>query len=547
MSRLIVIFLCLFTSSTASAVIARTYCVDDTSDGAANGADCEATCVGDNDCSFRDAITAANANPIGDEINLTNVSGTIALTSALPIITEAVDIFGPGADQLTIDADGGNRRVLNFDSGGNSKTFLIDSLTVTGSMFTGTGAGIRVDATDSLTVEDSVVTLNTASVGGGGIDFRGDTLTVRNSTISDNTANGAGSGGIGVFDTSGATILIENSTISGNTTNFDTGGGLNIKGSGVTVDVDIVNSTITGNSAVNNGGGMFFINADTNLYNVTLVGNSSEKGDGGGISFGGSIAVTLTMANTIIANNIDEEVDEDVDGPAADCKDEGTTTTLISNDYNLIEDVTGCIFGGTTTNHISSQDPLLEATLADNGGPTLTRGPLKGSPIIDAGNPSGCKDQTTTDLTVDQRGSLSPQDGNNDGTSVCDIGAFEVGPCGDGAVDTTEECDNGASNSDSEADACRTSCVNPSCGDNVVDAGEDCDDGNVTAGDGCAVDCTNESGGSSSCGDGFVDSGEQCDDGNTEDGDGCAADCTDEAESTGTGAVSSGGCSLIRH
>ena len=40
-----------------------------------------------------------------------------------------------------------------------------------------------------------------------------------------------------------------------------------------------------------------------------------------------------------------------------------------------------------------------------------------------------------------------------------------------------EECDNGSSNSDTDADACRMDCSFPSCGDGVKDRGEACDDG----------------------------------------------------------------------
>jgi hypothetical protein len=48
-------------------------------------------------------------------------------------------------------------------------------------------------------------------------------------------------------------------------------------------------------------------------------------------------------------------------------------------------------------------------------------------------------------------------------------------PCGNGIVACGEECDDGANNSDSTPDACRTTCVLPSCGDDVVDTGEQCD------------------------------------------------------------------------
>src|SRR5262249_15493226 len=97
--------------------------------------------------------------------------------------------------------------------------------------------------------------------------------------------------------------------------------------------------------------------------------------------------------------------------------------------------------------------------------------------------------------------------------------------CGDGTFDAfCERCDDGAGNSDTTADACRTSCVFPRCGDGVTDSSEECDDGNATAWDGC-TDCRLDVG--LGCGDGvpIPVCGETCDDGNTVVGDGCAPDC----------------------
>ena len=66
--------------------------------------------------------------------------------------------------------------------------------------------------------------------------------------------------------------------------------------------------------------------------------------------------------------------------------------------------------------------------------------------------------------------------------------------CGDGVLDAGEECDDGEANSDSEVDACRTSCVSAHCGDGVVDSSESCDDGDASAMDGCSSSCLVEGG-----------------------------------------------------
>ena len=83
--------------------------------------------------------------------------------------------------------------------------------------------------------------------------------------------------------------------------------------------------------------------------------------------------------------------------------------------------------------------------------------------------------------------------------------------CGDGFINAAlgETCDDGAANSNTVANACRTSCRVASCGDNVTDSGEACDLGGISN-DECDADCTRPS-----CGDGFLNmgAGERCDNG----------------------------------
>src|SRR5215470_2081607 len=89
--------------------------------------------------------------------------------------------------------------------------------------------------------------------------------------------------------------------------------------------------------------------------------------------------------------------------------------------------------------------------------------------------------------------------------SLCTPG---VSLCGDGVVTPQcEQCDDGAANSDSAPDACRTDCRLPSCGDGVVDTGEQCDDGNTRDGDCCSSACQIEP---DTDGDGICDPGDDC-------------------------------------
>jgi cysteine-rich repeat protein len=72
--------------------------------------------------------------------------------------------------------------------------------------------------------------------------------------------------------------------------------------------------------------------------------------------------------------------------------------------------------------------------------------------------------------------------------------------CGDGQVTGGETCDDGPANSDSEPDACRTSCRAATCGDGVLDSSEVCDDGNLEDGDACSADCAHGDDRAGDCG-----------------------------------------------
>ena len=81
--------------------------------------------------------------------------------------------------------------------------------------------------------------------------------------------------------------------------------------------------------------------------------------------------------------------------------------------------------------------------------------------------------------------------GNESGYSseVCTSGCELEPVCGDGKVDSVEECDEGANNSNAPDAFCRTDCTLAGCGDGIVDSGEECDDGNLIDNDTCSNGC----------------------------------------------------------
>ena len=124
---------------------------------------------------------------------------------------------------------------------------------------------------------------------------------------------------------------------------------------------------------------------------------------GGGIYVSGS---GVTFNNTLAAAN-DAQTGPDGYGQ------------LTVAGRNFIQDITGLTLTGDVGAVINGLAPQL-GPLQDNGGPTYTRAPLPGSPVIDAGDNANCP-------ATDQRGYMRPADGDGNGEAICDIGAVEYG------------------------------------------------------------------------------------------------------------------------
>ncbi|MFL5801814.1 MAG: Calx-beta domain-containing protein, partial [Roseiflexaceae bacterium] len=214
-------------------------------------------------------------------------------------------------------------------------------------------------------------------------------------------------------------VELKNVTISGNTvdnsgsTNTWGGGGIT-NGCGLAPvpgrqscalhahgDMTLTNVTISGNRVIGAGkGGGIENGATLRLTNVTIADNSAPPNNGGGISNNNTTDGITSPRNTIIANS----------PLGGNCL--GTFNSL---GYNISSDGS-CAFGASGDRN--SVDPRL-GPLGDYGGSTATH-PLLGGPAIDGGT-------ATTSPPSDQRG-VARQDGNLNGATSYDIGAYELEP-----------------------------------------------------------------------------------------------------------------------
>lgn len=340
-------------------------------------------------------------------------------------IAKSITLQGEGAHLTFVDGGG---TMPGVDIGVGTTVDVYD-LTIQNAVNTVYGGGIRNQGTlwmaecviqdnyapgggglfsnHSATVLASLFEGNSAVIGGG-IYFNGP-LVMDDVIIRDNHASGSDSRGGGLYldSAAGEWSYIRNSTYSGNTAEniggefFGGGGGIYFSGDELVI---LANVTIHANWSDWPGGGVFSRGSGGAYFlNSTITGNLSDYGDGGVVTY--SLA-SLTFINSIVALN-----------QGSDCH---VWIGAIISDGNNISSDTSC--GFTASGDMQNTDPLL-GPLQYNGGLTETMVLLTGSPAIDAGSNAACGSPYVSD--EDQRGWTRPIDGDLDGASTCDIGAYE--------------------------------------------------------------------------------------------------------------------------
>jgi hypothetical protein len=377
---------------------------------------------------------AINAAGNGDAIQVS--PGTYV--ENLNFLGKAIQVIGLQGPAVTVIDGNQAGSVVSFVSGEGPQSVL-SGFTLQNGKASGSpglrGGGIRIE-NSSPTITGNIITNNTAGDGGGGISSSFSSPLIQGNLITNNSqipgwSGGVGGGGVTIVGASAAQLL--NNVISGNSWSAS-GGGVTLFAAGTPA---VKNNFITNNSAFSQGGGIWMVNySDASIVQNVIVGNSA--GTGGGVYWlvpSGRRGPFL-INNTVSGNNSAQGSAVFADG--FDSQAKLINNILIStNNQNtvvcgtmdasvpvfLFNDVTstgGQPYAGTCANqtgsngNISADPQFVNAATGDYHLQV-------GSPAMDSGTSESAPD---TDLD----GVPRPADGNDDGVTAFDMGAYESQP-----------------------------------------------------------------------------------------------------------------------
>ncbi|MBX9472946.1 choice-of-anchor Q domain-containing protein [Microcella sp.] len=360
-----------------------------------------------------DSLFTANASTtdggaiyINSPTAFVNISGSEFLSNVAGFGGAGGAVFVLFATHLTV-GDVTFQENTSYNAGGGLVVFSVTSLTVTDTLFSrntvtaNEGGGLYVAQSLQPVSLDSVqFTFNAALDAGGLLIDGGNEVLITDSTFRENTSSGVG-GAIRQFGTDGS-LTIERTTFDGNETDDD-GGAIYVDEVESDGSVTIDSSAFFGNFAGDVGASLAIpsIAGEVTVINSTLderelvdfaVYAATESGGQlrvhystvYGMIFIDSNAGTSEVVSSILDGGFDPALVVDAGDPA-DVWYSIMTSPLVPANVNDL--------GG---NQFSVADTKL-GPLQNNGGPTLTRLPLAGSPAIDSGLPGG------TPPTFDQR------------------------------------------------------------------------------------------------------------------------------------------------
>lgn len=343
-------------------------------------------------CQARDDPLCRQPRPVPRRLQRWLGAALVGIVIAMALVNSSVQAADFTANDTTTLTDAINSANDETTNPGADTITLTDDVTLSAALPTITskvtieGDGHFIDGDDQfqvlqvrnpsgdLTVNDTTIQNGYSNFNGGGIEVSNQaTLAVNNSTFSGNSAKNNGGG---LFN--GFTATVTNTTFSGNSADLIDGGGIaNL------YTLTVINSTLSNNTG-SRGGGIF--NLGFLILEGTLIAGNTARTSGNEIH--NFFTVTANNFNVLGSN-------------AANRAANFSNFTPGANDFDASSDQQNIALAN-----------ILDPTLADNGGPTATHALVPSSPAINFAGDSG--------LDTDQRGIARPQG------SADDSGAFEL-------------------------------------------------------------------------------------------------------------------------
>jgi len=283
-----------------------------------------------NTCTLRAAVQEANLYEGGiSTINLP-IEGVYTLGEGVADDANPIDDSSGDLDIInnrTVIINGTSSRLMAIDGAGEDRVFdvrsgsnltLNDVTVQNGQVFVDAdpndttirnqydvedgGGGIKVYE-GTLTLNRVAVVDNAASVGGGGIDILWSDVEINASTIDGNSVVGFG-GGLSIMNSS---VDINDSAITNNVHDAQTiifAGGIFNSSTGDGNYLNITRSTISGNSAYRDGGGIYHQMGELKIVNSTISGNTARRWGGGLFNADSLFWTDVDLIHTTITKNV---------------------------------------------------------------------------------------------------------------------------------------------------------------------------------------------------------------------------------------------------
>lgn len=323
-------------------------------------------------------------------------------------VYDGSDDFSLNLSNLTLqngnDVSGG---AVSISASGSAVSLSLDNVNINSSAATDSsdgGGAVFINntfgGTVSLDIANSEFTGNTSAASGGAILVRAMgavDIDISNTLFSENTVTDTLTGNGGAIAVSSVSLTGEKVTV-----NFDqvtvagseaaSGGAVYVSGVNMNTVLTAVNSTFFDNHATNGDGGAFYINSDSfdiNLINSTVTGNSDHFSggySGGGIFAKAEADSSMKIVNSIVYGNYN--VDDSGNFNAGSDIYSLTDGAGITLDNSMIHSIYGVAVEGTDPDGMTlfADSDLIDSNQLDYNDTNLSKVFGTSSPALDSDN-----------------------------------------------------------------------------------------------------------------------------------------------------------------